>query len=461
MSVSKKYLVLAFLVLFSLGTFAEGPRNDHWKVIGPGGGGSIYAPTMSPHNSNDMLAYCDMTGAYISHDGGTSWRMFNLRGRVHFYLFDPVDPNVIYVETIGLWRSTDRGNTWRLVYPAPTSVTGVIMPDDHASDKIMTQDPSQGSVSALAVDPVNSKILYATILENGTNTFATSKDWGATWQRDGDLPGFDAMSVGALGGSERIFVDPASPQTERTIYVIGTNSISVRRNGAWHQFNPPPDVKSFTEYTGGFSAGVSKPIFYVTSRKGAFVSNDGGESWSGVKLPGIEGRVHFSGIGASFHHPEVAYVSYDNGRNQSKPFFGFAKTTDAGRTWTIPWDESDPNHLHKAWIEERNGFGRNTEDVGVSPTDPNRVFGSDSMRMVRRKLGSGLFEASAGWRLDKHWPRCDYLLWGTLRSFRQEADVHHLHGYRPNAQRGRREKLDDFNDRGATHLAEHYLLDCF
>jgi photosystem II stability/assembly factor-like uncharacterized protein len=340
-----------------------------------------------------MLAYCDMTGAYISHDGGTSWRMFNLRGRVHFYLFDPVDPNVIYVETIGLWRSTDRGNTWRLVYPAPTSVTGVIMPDDHASDKIMTQDPSQGSVSALAVDPVNSKILYATILENGTNTFATSKDWGATWQRDGDLPGFDAMSVGALGGSERIFVDPASPQTERTIYVIGTNSISVRRNGAWHQFNPPPDVKSFTEYTGGFSAGVSKPIFYVTSRKGAFVSNDGGESWSGVKLPGIEGRVHFSGIGASFHHPEVAYVSYDNGRNQSKPFFGFAKTTDAGRTWTIPWDESDPNHLHKAWIEERNGFGRNTEDVGVSPTDPNRVFGSDSMRMVRSTDGGASWEA--------------------------------------------------------------------
>src|ERR1035437_6526877 len=283
MSVSKKYLVLAFLVLFSLGTFAEGPRNDHWKVIGPGGGGSIYAPTMSPHNPNYMLAYCDMTGAYISHDGGTSWRMFNLRGRVHFYLFDPVDPNVIYVETIGLWRSTDRGNTWRLVYPAPTSVTGVIMPDDHASDKILTQDPSQGSVSALAVDPVNSKILYATILENGTNTFATSKDWGATWQRDGDLPGFDAMSVDALGGSERIFVDPASPQTERTIYVIGTNSISVRQNGAWHQFNPPADVKLFTEYTGGFSAGVSKPVFYVTSRKGAFVSNDGGESWSGVK----------------------------------------------------------------------------------------------------------------------------------------------------------------------------------
>ena len=68
----------------------------------------IYAPTMSPRDPNDMLAYCDMTGAYISHDGGTSWRMFNLRGRVRFYLFDPVDANVICVATVGLWRSADR-----------------------------------------------------------------------------------------------------------------------------------------------------------------------------------------------------------------------------------------------------------------------------------------------------------------------------------------------------------------
>src|SRR5690348_7348552 len=144
--------------------FAGAPRNDQWKVIGPGGGGSIYSPTISPHNVNDMLAYCDMTGAYISHDAGTSWRMFNLMGRVHFYLWDPVDPNVIYVQTTALWRSADKGKTWRVVYPAADTVTGVIMPDDHAGPRILTKDPQQGSVSALAVDPANSKVLYAAIL---------------------------------------------------------------------------------------------------------------------------------------------------------------------------------------------------------------------------------------------------------------------------------------------------------
>ncbi len=406
MSIQKKSWALALLALLSLCAFAGAPRNDRWTVIGPGGGGSIYAPTMSPHNPNDMLAYCDMTGAYISHDGGTSWRMFNLRGRVRFYLFDPVDANVIYVATIGLWRSTDRGNTWRLIHPAPSSVTGEIMPDDHAGDRILTQGPSQGSITALAVDPANSKVLFATILDQGTHTFATSKDWGETWQPGGDLPGFQARSAGALGGSLRIFVDPTSPESDRTIYVIGTNSISVRREGIWHNLDPPPGVNSFIEYAGGFPGGDGKPVFYVTSRRGAFVSDDGGESWRGVSLPGIEGRVNFSGIGASFHHPEVAYVSFDNGRNQSKPVFGFAKTTDTGRTWTIAWDQTktDPEHLHGAWLEERNGTGRNTEDVGVSPTDPNRVFGSDAMRMVRSTDGGTTWEAVYSRRLpDGEW----------------------------------------------------------
>jgi hypothetical protein len=72
MSIPKKLWTLALPALLAVCSFAQAPRNDQWNVIGPGGGGSIYAPTMSPHNPNDMLAYCDMTGAYISHDGGSS-----------------------------------------------------------------------------------------------------------------------------------------------------------------------------------------------------------------------------------------------------------------------------------------------------------------------------------------------------------------------------------------------------
>ena len=52
----------------------------------------MFNPTVSPHDKNTVLVSCDMTGAYITHDGGQSWRMFNLRGRVRFFAFDPIDP---------------------------------------------------------------------------------------------------------------------------------------------------------------------------------------------------------------------------------------------------------------------------------------------------------------------------------------------------------------------------------
>jgi len=71
----------------------------------------MYHPTVSPHDANTVLVACDMTGSYITHDGGKSWRMFNLRGVVQFFAFDPSNSKVIYAGTKALWRSSDSGAT--------------------------------------------------------------------------------------------------------------------------------------------------------------------------------------------------------------------------------------------------------------------------------------------------------------------------------------------------------------
>ena len=56
----------------------------------------MYHATISPHDPSEVLVACDMTGAYMSHDGGHSWRMFNLRGTVRFFVFDPLSAHTIY-----------------------------------------------------------------------------------------------------------------------------------------------------------------------------------------------------------------------------------------------------------------------------------------------------------------------------------------------------------------------------
>src|SRR2546430_15572801 len=99
-------LVIAALLLTNTGD----SRPGDFKIIGPGGGGAMFHPTISPHDPNTVLVSCDMTGSYITHDAGKSWRMFNLRGVVQFFDFDPLDRKVIYAQSNGLWRSQDEGD---------------------------------------------------------------------------------------------------------------------------------------------------------------------------------------------------------------------------------------------------------------------------------------------------------------------------------------------------------------
>ena len=121
-----------FLVVCLTSALAERPGD--FRVIGPGGGGAMFNPTISPHDPNTVLISCDMTGSYITHDGGHSWRMFNLRGVVDFFVFDPLDTKTMYAHATGLWRSTDGGENWNLIYPEASAVKGVKMNSDHSDE---------------------------------------------------------------------------------------------------------------------------------------------------------------------------------------------------------------------------------------------------------------------------------------------------------------------------------------
>ncbi len=138
-------------------------RNDSWGVTGYGGGGAMFNPAVSPHNSDFAFVACDMTGSFVTYNGGLLWRMFSLRGPVEYFVFDPVDSNIVYANSIALFRSTDRGNTWDIVYPGPAEIKGIVAKGDHAEEIIITSDSTSRHVLALAVDPDNSMKLHAAI----------------------------------------------------------------------------------------------------------------------------------------------------------------------------------------------------------------------------------------------------------------------------------------------------------
>ena len=134
-------------------------------MIGPGGGGTMRRPAVSPHDPKFVVEGCDMTGAYVTRDSGQSWRMFSLGAPPSAFAFDPKNPAVIYAATAALWRSEDAGRTWSMVYPDPARNTAVHAYTDHADFVIRTDDPSYPAgagdvdIHTVAVDPADSRHL--------------------------------------------------------------------------------------------------------------------------------------------------------------------------------------------------------------------------------------------------------------------------------------------------------------
>jgi photosystem II stability/assembly factor-like uncharacterized protein len=387
----KLRLLPAFLVAVCLSCSAA-ERPGDFRIIGPGGGGAMFNPTISPLDTNTVLISCDMTGSYITHDAGQTWRMFNLRGVVDFFVFDPKDPKTMYAHATALWRSSDGGEHWELVYPAPDSVKGVKLNSDHSDETILADPDPLGTISAMAIDPADSKVFYVTAGDKDKYALFASLDAGKTWQKKADVP----------GRARRIWIDPQSPEGSRTLYMASAHDIFVASLSGVKAL-PLPATANETSL--GFGS-AAQPTVYTTSEKGAFVSTDGGATWKQASLPGSGAKVR--AIATSLHHPEVAYVSYDHLALDGKQWIGVAKTTNSGGEWKLVWKEADTagRNIHDAWITERfgPGWGENPLAMTVADQDPELVYGTDLGRTMRSTDGGASWAAlysrkvnDAGW----------------------------------------------------------------
>jgi len=372
-------LLLAHLIL--LQASSSNNTQNGWQAMGPGGGGALFEPTVSSQDPNRVLVACDMTGSYLTKDGGQSWHTFNLRGRVRWFVFDPTSNDVIYARSIGLWRSKDGARTWSLLYPDPTRVVGVEMSDDHAGESFKTSEP-MGSITALAVDPSDSNLLYAVLQRGQTSKVIRSSDQGKSWS--------DIATLSSP--SQQLYIDPHSPVADRSLYVVAKNFLAVRQNGVWRNGSPPDKVNSFTQVSLGFPQ-QGAPVIVAIANNSILVSRDGGTSWQHSELPGTYARPN--AIAVSPNHPEIAYVSYnglkDGWLGTGKPQFGIARTADGGKSWDLVWKESVQcaANVHDAWISQSFGcnYAGTALGLAVSLSDPNVVYATDEGRILRTNDG--------------------------------------------------------------------------
>lgn len=111
----------AFALLLGLALTARAaePPPSAWEPVGLSGGGAMYVPAVSPVDPERMMVHCDMSAAYVSHDGGLSWKMVHysqLRSNTACRpAFHPTDPRTIVSASgwEGLKISRDGGATWQ------------------------------------------------------------------------------------------------------------------------------------------------------------------------------------------------------------------------------------------------------------------------------------------------------------------------------------------------------------
>jgi photosystem II stability/assembly factor-like uncharacterized protein len=383
-------------------------RNDAWGFMGYGGGGAMFNPAVSPFNPDYAFVACDMTGSFVTYNGGKSWRMFNLHAPVHFFVFDPIDTNTVYANSIALFKSTDRGNTWKVIYPASDDIVKLVPRGDHAEEVILTRDSTLREVLAMTVDPDFSERLYAVISTNHKAAFYSSTDGGIKWNMQKELE----------GEVQNIFVVPSSPKEDRTIYLTCTNSVLVREKAVWTSNKGPEGILKLTSYTGGYDAASKKFILYAMSglsyfnpkgdKSGIFYTEDGGKTWENRQ----DGLLHFSckgsetpewrAIATSAQHPSVVYVSYDKLKiSADTTCIGVAKSEDFGRTWVLSWKDNftkkgqtPSGNFKSGWINERFGptWGENPFAIGVSPQNSEICYATDFGRTIRTNDGGKTWE---------------------------------------------------------------------
>lgn len=407
------------MLLFGVAIFAcnTAPANapgdisqSNNEIIGPGGGGATFIPTFSWSNAQQFLIRCDMTGSYLTKNGGASYQQINMANGASGYAFDTRDSNTIYIGSAILNRSVDGGKTWQVIFPAAEDIAGEAYSGDHASYNIKVKngslyDTSSGHISNIRVDANTNGGLYFSM----GRFFFHSSDNGKTWKKEDCKERIDYIYAGK-GIANEVFVF-----TTNAFYRFDKNTGVM----LWKDFITA--MQPSFSFTGGIKKGTDSLVLYaihhdqkqeVDAEFGyseIWISVDKGNTWKRASDTVINNAA--TGINPSYSmiacaEADAANVYVVTNRYQQKTdsallyWYGALKSNDAGTSWNWCWkggggsgrygikDGADAANLSDAWVKQ--AFGGEyirLMDVGVFPADGNTAIVTDWYRTMKTTDG--------------------------------------------------------------------------
>jgi photosystem II stability/assembly factor-like uncharacterized protein len=381
-------------ILFPKETVITANPAEGWKSVGPGGGGAIFVPVISPHDPKTAMVACDMTGTYITHDAGETWKQLNLRSTVNAIAFDPVNPKTIYASSTGLFRSDDGGENWQLVYPNPKNGVTESMIGDHGDHWFASGDNwPGGALQFIRVDPSQPNNLYLGIKSGDMHIFY-STNRGQSWKKG---VSFSKNEI------KHIYIDPSSPKDNRAMYVFTDMSIYKVSTGTFKYEKIETSIKitNIKFVSCGLDPSTKKPVFYLTTKTvwdgkklytGVMRSMDQGKTWKEMTA-GLDADLRGVPAGNSREFTAIATAEYDASKvylaierypelsnvNKAKMnYLGMFKSENYGTSWkwSMRVGDKDPGNKKGGWLERN----YDTDWVGapkrlaVCPSNPDVCY---------------------------------------------------------------------------------------
>ena len=346
-----------------------------WRSIGPFRGGRVTAVAGVP--GQPYVYYMGATGGGVwkTVDGGMTWEPiadeYLGAGSIGGLAVAPSDPNVIYVGTgetrirgntspgDGMYGSTDAGKTWTriglrdggqigklqvhptnpdIVYAAvlghafgPNEMRGVFRSKDGGVTwkKVLYRDENTGAID-LAIDPNNSRIMYAALWEArrmpwgmesggpGSGLFK-STDGGDTWTEISRNPGLPKGTLGKIG------ITVSAVNSDRVWAIVEAEKGGVFRSDdageTWTKVNDERKLRQRAwYYTHIYADPQDENTVYVLNVR-FWKSTDGGKTYESVGTP--HGDNHDLWIDPG--NPRRMIEGNDGGANV---------TYNGGKTWT-------------------------------------------------------------------------------------------------------------------------------
>lgn len=154
-------------------------------VLGIGGGGALFDPIISPFDENTMIVVPDMGGIYVSHNTGIDWKRKNLQGTVQKAYFDPSKEGVVYAGGTGLYRSTDNGDTFKLIFPKEEDIIERRNSDEVRMQYLFTSTdyPTYKQVKDILVNPNDSNNIFVLMYYGKEGIVFESKNNGKDFEK--------------------------------------------------------------------------------------------------------------------------------------------------------------------------------------------------------------------------------------------------------------------------------------